>query len=99
MTSGKVKITLISADLTHDTETFGSMDPFVTLTLNNDKKTEKKTKIYQDSGKKVKFDAKEVFTFDVAHVNHLLHFQVFEEDNTSNDFVGDVKRSVAEMSA
>ena len=49
----------ISALLTHDTETFSNMDPYVKIIIGKEKK---KTSTHKDGGKKPKWN--EVFTFN-----------------------------------
>jgi Ca2+-dependent lipid-binding protein len=62
--SGKLKLTVVEAKLTRDTEAmFNKMDPFVTLKL---REQNFKTKVLQGAGKTPKWD--EVFDFDVKYI-------------------------------
>lgn len=46
---GKLEITLVQGDLTHDTEVFGKMDPYGVFTYNT---IIHKTEVHNDGGKK-----------------------------------------------
>ena len=48
MSSGKLKITVVEAKLTRDTETFGKMDPYAVLNLRGQKF---KTNVLDSAGK------------------------------------------------
>ena len=62
--SGKLKLTVVEAKLTRDTEAmFNKMDPFVTLKL---REQNFKTKVLQGAGKTPKWD--EAFDFDVKYI-------------------------------
>jgi Ca2+-dependent lipid-binding protein len=81
--SGKLKLTVVEAKLTRDTEAmFNKMDPFVTLKLGEQNF---KTKVLQGAGKTPKWD--EAFDFNVEHGDDL-ELEVLEEDTVSNDTVG-----------
>ena len=60
--AGKLTIRLLEADLTHDTEFFGKMSPFVVFTYKNEKK---KSSIVKKGGKKPKWENEEPYEFIV----------------------------------
>jgi Ca2+-dependent lipid-binding protein len=63
------------------------MDPFVILTVGTQKF---KTKTLGEAGKNPVW-SNEVFDFDVKNIKDELHMQVFDEDPSSNDLVGESK--------
>ena len=78
--TGTIQLTIISAKLTHDTETFGKMDPYCVLKL---KSTSFKTKTHQDAGK---FPAwNQVFNIRTDQVGDVLELEVWDEDTLSKD--------------
>lgn len=84
MTSGKLRLHIIDAKLTRDTETFGKMDPYVII---NTREQRIRTRTAQDQGKTPKWN--EVMEIDVKYIGDDLHLQVFDEDVTCSDIIGE----------
>ena len=78
-----LNLKICDGKLYRDTETMGKMDPYVSLVVGDQKF---KTKVHQDAGKYPKWD--QLFTIKTK-LNTTLKFQVFDEDTTSDDLVGD----------
>jgi len=84
-TSGTLKLDVVEAQLTRDTETFGKMDPYVKL---NSRMQSFRTKTVNGGGKNPKWSA-ESFTIDVKYVGDDLAIQVFDEDPGKDDLIGE----------
>ena len=83
---GTLTITVKKATLTHDTEAFGKMDPYVRLIVG---KVEQKTKVKNDVGKTPEWN--ETFEFGVRS-GELIDVTIWDkEDVGSDDFVGGAK--------
>ena len=80
---GLFVVKVIGCRLTHDTETFGKMDPFCLLQTGDQKAM---TTVKMDAGKKCEWN--ETFTFYVKQED-LFKFAVYDEDPTTNDLVGE----------
>jgi len=83
-TSGTLRVTVVEAKLTRDTEFFSKMDPFVVIETRQQKL---KTKTMQGAGKTPKWD--QIFDIDVKYIGDDMKLQVFDEDVTSSDLVGE----------
>merc|ERR1711953_1274710 len=83
-TSGTLRVTVVEAKLTRDTEFFSKMDPFVVLETRQQKL---KTKTMQGAGKTPKWD--QIFDIDVKYIGDDMTVKVFDEDVTSSDLVGE----------
>ena len=81
-TSGKLKLTVIEAKLTRDTDFFSKMDPWVQLKC-RDWKARTKTK--NSAGKTPVWN--ETFNVDVKYIGDDLNIVVYDEDLTSSDLV------------
>lgn len=77
---GTIQITIISAKLTHDTETFGKMDPYCALTL---KSATLKTEIHKGGGKFPSW--KQNFGIRTTDVSDIIEFEVWDHDAMSKD--------------
>lgn len=66
-----------------DFDTFGKMDPFLTLCLDKD---EQKTETAHDAGKECFW--KNTFTFKYYDNNNII-VKSYDEDVTNNDFMGE----------
>ena len=84
-TSGALKLTVVEAKLTRDTEFFGKMDPFCIIEYRQDRW---KTAVKQNAGKVPKWD--QTYDIDVKYVGDDMWIKVFDEDITDNDPVGAV---------
>lgn len=85
--SGILKLHLISANITHDTDAFGKLDPYVEIWVEPNEKAKKSTKIYEDAGLKPEFK-NEVFEFELTDLKKLVTFRVMDKDATTSDEVG-----------
>ena len=83
-TSGKLRLTVIEAKLTRDTDFWSKMDPFCVL---NYREQQFKTKVKQNAGKLPKWD--ETFEIDVKYIGDELYIGVKDEDLTKADVIGD----------
>lgn len=81
-TSGSLRVQVIEARLTRDTEFFSKMDPYAILETRMQKF---KTRTLQGAGKAPKWD--QVFDIDVKYIGDDLYFKVYDEDVTSSDLV------------
>lgn len=84
-TSGKLKIHILEARLTRDTEAFGKMDPYVVC---NTRMQRIRTKTTQDQGKTPKWH-NEFFEVDVKYIGDDMKMEVFDEDPCDSDLVGE----------
>jgi hypothetical protein len=64
MSKGTLTVRLVEVSLTHDTEMFSEMDPYVVFNYNTD---EQKSKIIDEGGKKAKWDKDAVFKFQIGN--------------------------------
>ena len=85
-TSGSLRIEVIEAKLTRDTETFSKMDPYCVIQTRQQKF---KTRTLQGAGKVPKWD--QVFDIDVKYIGDDMTIQVMDEDVTSSDLVSKTK--------
>ncbi|CDW85876.1 xyppx repeat family protein [Stylonychia lemnae] len=81
---GTLFIKCKDARLTHDTETFGKMDPFVKITIHQQ---EMQTKTHRNAGKNPRWE--ETLKFKLQGFEEELKLAVYDEDMTKNDLVGD----------
>ena len=81
-TSGSLRVEVIEARLTRDTEFFSKMDPYAVLETRMQKF---KTRTLQGAGKTPKWD--QVFDIDVKYIGDDLYFKVYDEDVSSSDLV------------
>ena len=70
---GLLKIKVVSGKLTHNTETFSKMDPFVEIKFNN---AVKKTSVQQEAGKNPIWN--ETIEFEVLEVDDYIDFTVLD---------------------
>ena len=80
--SGSLKIMVIQALLTKDTDTFTKMDPYATIQTGQQTF---KTKVIQGGGKTPKWDQE--FEIDVKNIGDDIHVKVLDEDVTTSDLV------------
>ena len=89
--SGKLQVKPLTAKLTRDTETFGKMDPYCKVWLENEIK---KTKTHQDGGKYPSWN--DTFTFQ-RNLECLLYLEVWDEDTISaDDLIGETTISLSD---
>ncbi|TNV81761.1 hypothetical protein FGO68_gene14942 [Halteria grandinella] len=93
---GSIRIEIIEAKLTRDTETFGKMDPYVELTYDKDPKLSLKTKTINEGGKNVKWN--ETFTIALkSEEEGQITLKVMDEDIGYSDLVGEAVLEVAKL--
>lgn len=78
--------------LIRDTEVFGSMSPYITITFGEKKY---KTKVHDSGGKKPKWS--DEFTMDVQDASQEIVLRVWDQDLTSSDAVGFVKIKMSSL--
>lgn len=78
---------VVEGRLSRDTDIFNKMDPYVALTLGDQKF---KTKTMRDAGKNPVWK-NEVFTIDVKSTGEELRVQVLDADPMNNDLVGNAQ--------
>ena len=81
-TSGNLRLEVIEARLTRDTEVFSKMDPYAEITTRQSKF---KTRTIQGGGKNPKWQ--QAFDVDVKYVGDDIFIKVLDEDVTSSDLV------------
>ncbi len=81
-TSGSLRVEVIEAKLTRDTEFFSKMDPYCVLESRMQKF---RTRTLQGAGKTPKWD--QVFDLDVKYIGDDLKIVVFDEDVSASDKV------------
>ena len=78
-----MKLTVVAAKLSRDTETFSKMDPFVELKL---REQSLRTKVLKSAGKTPVWD--ETFDLDIRYVGDDLQLDIMDEDIISNERIG-----------
>lgn len=73
----------VSASLTHDTETFSRMDPYVVCVINGQRQ---KTRTHHEGGKQPRWS--DTLTFTVSNFSGM-NVQVWDEDPMFDDLVGE----------
>jgi Ca2+-dependent lipid-binding protein len=78
-----MKLTVVGARLTRDTEIFTKMDPFIVLKL---REQTLRTKVLKSAGKTPDWD--ETFDLDIRYIGDDLQLDVMDEDIMSSERVG-----------
>ena len=91
-TSGKLRLEVIEARLTRDTEFIGKMDPYVKIVT---REQTLRTKTHSSAGKTPKWN--QVFEIDVKYIGDDMVFTVFDEDMTSDDTVGEMRQKISAL--
>jgi len=81
-TTGILRLHVIEAKMTRDTDFFSKMDPYVVIETRDQKL---KTRVKQGAGKLPRWD--EVFDLDVKYIGDDMKVTVLDEDLTSSDLV------------
>ena len=81
--AGLLTLKVEEGKLTRDTETFGSMSPYITIVYKNNKL---KTKVHNYGGKTPKFG--DEFVLDVTDPSDELMLRVWDQDVTTSDAIG-----------
>ena len=81
-TSGNLRLEIIEARLTRDTEFFSKMDPYVTIQT---RQQQFRTRTIQGGGKKPAWN--QVFDIDVKYIGDDITMRVMDEDVTASDLV------------
>ena len=84
-TSGSLRVEIIEAKLTRDTEFFSKMDPYCVLECRMQKF---RTRTLQGAGKTPKWQ--QAFDFDVKYVGDDMSIKVFDEDVAASDIVSQI---------
>lgn len=87
-------IEVVRCDLTRNTETFGQMDPFVIVKIND---TEKQTMVMDEAGKDAHFGATLEFPLWVMQANmqtDVVKISVLDKDTLTNDLVGSFETNI-----
>ena len=82
-TSGTLRLSVIEAKLTRDTEWFSKMDPFCEIQTRHQKL---RTRTLNEAGKTPVWN--QVFDIDVKYIGDDMTVTVYDEDVTTNDLVG-----------
>jgi len=85
-------ITIVEGKLVRDTEMFGSMDPYCTITF-KDKKF--KTKVHEAGGKKPIWG--DSFTIETTSPSEEIVLRCWDQDVTTNDAIGFVKIKLSSL--
>ena len=80
---------MVEAKLTHDTETFGKMDPFVKCRVHNKLY---KTNVAHGKGKSPEWNNR--FDIPIHNINEKISFTVLDEDMVEDDIVGHTDTTV-----
>ena len=88
--SGTLDINVVEAKLTHDTETFSKMDPFVKVIYNNHKAGQ--SKVLDGAGKKPKWMYELKLQCNTQFDE--IHLEVHDQDVSSSDLVGLMKTKI-----
>ena len=92
--SGKLKLHIIEAKLTRDTEVFSKMDPFCKFQMRDQTY---KTKVLNGAGKTPKWN--EIWDIDVKYIGDDLLIDVMDEDVTSSDMIGQASIKLSSLCA
>jgi len=83
-TSGNLRVEIIEARLTRDTETFSKMDPYCIIETRQQKH---RTRTLQGAGKTPSWN--QAFDVDVKYIGDDMTIKVMDEDVSSSDLVGE----------
>jgi Ca2+-dependent lipid-binding protein len=89
---GVLKIKVVSGKLTHNTETFTKMDPFVEIKFNN---VVKRTSVQLEAGKNPIWN--ETLEFEVLEVDDYIDITVLDQEYSRNDLIGSTQFIVKNM--
>ena len=92
MTTGRLRLTLVEANLTRDTEMFSKMDPYCKISY---REQQFRSKTLNGAGKKPKWN--ETFEIQVKYIGDDLELTVFDEDLTSSDTVGSAQIKISSL--
>ena len=90
---GPLKVKIISAQLTRDTEMIGKMDPYVEFKIGGQKVY--KTAVLDEAGKTPQWN--EEFDYEVKDMSLEVNFVVSDEDWGTDDIVGEGTISLADL--
>ena len=85
LTTGSLRITIIEAKITHDTEWFGKMDPFCKIEYRGQ---DFKTHTIKRGGKTPVWNHE--IEFQVVNTNDFMWFKLWDEERFENDAIGAV---------
>ena len=84
-TTGTLKIMILEARLTRDTEMFGKMDPYVIIETRMQRV---RTATQEDAGKTPAW-ADEVIDIDVKYIGDDMHLAIMDENMTEDETIGE----------
>ena len=93
MSLGTLKVHLLEAHLTRDTETFGKMDPYCKMVYRDQ---HWKSSVHSGGGKNPHWEGQH-FAVDVKYEGDELEYSIFDDDVGDDDFVGSGKTKVAAL--
>ena len=93
---GVLRITVLEAHLTHNTETFGKMDPYVKLSCRNGD-DHWKSGVMGGAGKNPVWDHDNVWDLEVHYLGDELTYVVMDEEVFKDDFVGEGKTKLGAL--
>ena len=79
----QVVVKPLSASLTHDTETFSRMDPYVVCVINGQRQ---KSRVHQEGGKQPRWN--DTLIFNISNFSGM-NVQVWDEDMVVDDLIGE----------
>ena len=89
-----MKLYLIEAQLTHDTELFGKMDPYCLFTY---KKWQWQSACISSAGKHPKWCAIPDQFIEIDDPDHPIDLKVFDKDLLKSDLVGEAQFKISEL--
>jgi len=92
LNEGILTLRVKQGKLTRDTEVFGSMSPYITITFKNQKY---KTKVHDSGGKKPVWT--DEFQLEVESPSEEMTLRCWDQDLTSSDAVGFVKIKMSSL--
>ena len=91
-TTGTLKLTVIEAKLTRDTDFWTKMDPWVQLKIRD---WQAKTKTMQNAGKTPKWN--ETFDIKVNYIGDDVNLIIYDEDVVGNDLVAQTNFKISAL--
>ena len=92
LNEGILTLRPVEGKLTHDTEVFGSMSPYITIAFNKHKY---KTKVHSGGGKEPRWT--DEFQLEVSSATEECTLRVWDQDMTTSDAVGFCKIKMSSL--
>ena len=90
--NGTLKLKILEAHLTRDTETFGKMDPYCVVKVNHQTY---KTKVLDNVGVDPKWNHD--ITLNVFNNNNSIYFEVYNSNTLEDDLIGTFRSSIKNL--